>query len=252
MVNHRLELSRLARLIRKHPRKNAYHAIQIGQQLAHAKRLVPYGKWGKWLEKNIPFSDSLACQFVKASRIINVFGVDFLQRCSIACLPMLMRRMKPETREKILALEGKKITYTQCRFAIGSSEPRNFLEPTKISASEKIGEYIEKIIQKEEFITITKSTDEDYNEESFSVVGMTTQTHATKSSLLEALATVAGDTQRKVCPSCKRELELSMFSKKCHTCKNCDRARVKKYTQARKARKAKQNLSPSSAPANQG
>ena len=45
-----------------------YASIEIGGKLTEAKGLVPQGEWGRWLEKNVEYSQSTAENMMKLYR----------------------------------------------------------------------------------------------------------------------------------------------------------------------------------------
>ena len=55
------------------------YAVEIGRRLEEAKRALPYGEWGKWLENEVDFSQSTANNFMRlfeeyGSAQISIFG----------------------------------------------------------------------------------------------------------------------------------------------------------------------------------
>ena len=55
------------------------YAVEIGRRLEEAKRALPYGEWGKWLETEVDFSQSTANNFMRlfeeyGSDQISIFG----------------------------------------------------------------------------------------------------------------------------------------------------------------------------------
>lgn len=55
------------------------YAVEIGRRLEEAKRTLPYGEWGKWLENEVDFSQSTANNFMRlfeeyGSDQISIFG----------------------------------------------------------------------------------------------------------------------------------------------------------------------------------
>ena len=55
------------------------YAVEIGRRLEEAKRALPYGEWGKWLENEVEFSQSSANNFMRlfeeyGSAQISIFG----------------------------------------------------------------------------------------------------------------------------------------------------------------------------------
>ncbi len=55
------------------------YAVEIGRRLEEAKRALPYGEWGKWLENEVDFSQSTANNFMRlfeeyGSDQISIFG----------------------------------------------------------------------------------------------------------------------------------------------------------------------------------
>ena len=55
------------------------YAVEIGRRLEEAKRALPYGKWGEWLENEVEFSQSSANNFMKlyeeyGASQISIFG----------------------------------------------------------------------------------------------------------------------------------------------------------------------------------
>ncbi len=55
------------------------YAVEIGRRLEEAKRALPYGEWGKWLETEVDFSQSTANNFMRlfeeyGSAQISIFG----------------------------------------------------------------------------------------------------------------------------------------------------------------------------------
>lgn len=55
------------------------YAVEIGRRLEEAKRALPYGKWGEWLENEVDFSQSTANNFMRlfeeyGSDQISIFG----------------------------------------------------------------------------------------------------------------------------------------------------------------------------------
>lgn len=52
-------------VILKH--QTAQNIIEIGKRLIQAKEMLPHGKWGKWLEEKVEFSDRTARRFMHAA-----------------------------------------------------------------------------------------------------------------------------------------------------------------------------------------
>lgn len=55
------------------------YVVEIGRRLAEAKDMLPYGKWGEWLEKEVEFSQSTATNYMRlfeeyGAAQISIFG----------------------------------------------------------------------------------------------------------------------------------------------------------------------------------
>ena len=55
------------------------YAVEIGRRLEEAKRVLPYGKWGEWLQSEVEFSQSTANNFMRlyeeyGASQISIFG----------------------------------------------------------------------------------------------------------------------------------------------------------------------------------
>lgn len=48
--------------------QTAVNIVEIGRRLIQAKEMLPHGQWGRWLEKEVEFSDRTARNFMRAAR----------------------------------------------------------------------------------------------------------------------------------------------------------------------------------------
>lgn len=62
------ELQRLEKEIITLKNQTAENIILMGQKFIEAKKLVPHGKWGNWLEEKIGFSQRTANQFMRIAQ----------------------------------------------------------------------------------------------------------------------------------------------------------------------------------------
>jgi hypothetical protein len=60
---------------------------------------------------------------------------------------------------------------------------------------------------------------------------------ASRETLDQAVAAVAGDETATTCPGCKRPLMPAAYSRDCHACKRCERERVAAYSKMKRVEK---------------
>lgn len=62
------ELNKIEKEIIKLKNQTAENMILMGQKFIEAKKLVPHGQWGKWLESKVGFSQRTANQFMRIAK----------------------------------------------------------------------------------------------------------------------------------------------------------------------------------------
>ena len=59
-------------------------AIEIGRRLVEAKRCVPHGSWGAWLEENVEYSERTAQDLMK---MFEEYGYKMVRACAVDQFP---------------------------------------------------------------------------------------------------------------------------------------------------------------------
>ena len=238
-----VRLRSLAALIRRRKMVTVADSYSVGKWLIEAKTLVPRGTFGKWMTEAAGLTPDTAQRCMIAAKRITA-PVELMRGVKISAAIALAKkkvaRSATLTERAFTAEPGKDglIGLRAMQSALSTADPSviHNLEAAKEGPVEALGRRLMQIAADPAITSLFMTFDRDEEElPAVAIVVMgETRRSISRTTVMEAIAAIAGEEATIRCPSCKRHLAPSSFSKASHSCKTCERARVKAYSKKKR------------------
>lgn len=255
-----------AAAIRVKLRRTTLDLIEAGQLLRQAKRRLPHGAFGPWLEESVGLNRKTVWKLMQAAKAFEgrmspaeTFEPSALYLLGSPSAPAAARNAALE-----LAAAGRPVTAAVARQLLAearpggvSADPRGLSlakDPPPPAADPGAGllpenwKLLELLLLQCHTVHITVDRPEGADDTVVTYVGSATASdggrrHACRSDLGELIVALAGGTREKVCGKCRAKKPLDRFSRDAGNpddgrnryCLACERERVKAHDRARRA-----------------
>jgi hypothetical protein len=256
-------LKEVALTLRVRLRHTVASMLEAGSMLAKARRRLGRDQWPKWLAKEAQVPARSAARLIAVANVFEKVQPEVLERCTPTALYVLAEPGTPQSlREYIVeqATDGEQITagLVQEWLKAYRDSPTAPLKLARKDAPVEVdtdavhaGEnwrLLDELLGKDGSIHFSASTDADPSIADKWVIGIFIngkgeRRTATHNNLERVLLSLCGTIRQKECPRCGVTKPLDEFSKRKDQedgrnsrCLSCERNRVKKYEQDKRAR----------------
>lgn len=226
------------RRINAHPRKHAGHILALGRLFLEVKSKLPHGRFRDWIAQNchLCYTDvRVAMRLAKNPPA----EIATLRRFQPSVSRVLARkRLSKYGLGNLLrhASREDSVGYTDAACQISDTPQVISQPPAAESDAGRLVRLLGDVVEQASAVHIGVIRDADSPDtvESYMVSVFGEQRrHVTRSTLIAALAAVAGQEQTRECPTCRKSLSLDWFAKSTSNCRTCERKRVREATRAR-------------------